>query len=88
MELESGSSSVDWRGEAGVARVTPAAGLWRASASASAGGQRSITRSAHTTPETWTVTWRSMTTLTMLHAHDVSKLTVTVASWSADRIAS
>jgi hypothetical protein len=27
-----------------------------------------------------------MTTLTMLHAHDVSKLKVTVASWSADRI--
>ena len=89
MELESGSSSVErWCDrEAGGARAAAASG----SVGGACAGERRCavlrsTRSTHTSPDTWATTLTKTPTATVSRAHEVSKPSVTVARWSAERI--
>ena len=57
-----------------------------ARAPVSAAARCSIGGSTRTAPETWTITWSKTSAVTGVGAHELSKLPVTVARWSAERM--
>src|SRR5918995_4691937 len=57
-----------------------------ARAPVSAAARCSMARSTHTSSETWAITLSKTPALTGVGAHELSKLHVTVARWSAERI--
>lgn len=71
---------------AGGARVTAAPTRLVARAPVSGAARCSIGGWTRTPPETWAITLLKTPTLTGVGAHELSKLHVTVARWSAERI--
>ena len=72
--------------EAGGARATAASTRLMARAPVSAAARWAIGGSTRTSPETWATTLSKPPALTGVGAHELSKLHVTVAKWSAERI--
>src|SRR5688572_3417027 len=87
MELELGSPSVEGCGSTGQRGASDGGG--QAAGSACARQCRCVVlgrQIGRTSLERWAITWSKTPTLTGGSAHELSKLPVTLARWSAERI--